>query len=83
MEWPSWWEWELALSSHLQKRMEDRGFNEVDLRDMLERARGYREDVVEGRWVISTSHQRNRWEVVVEPDHEDERLVVVTAYAVD
>jgi hypothetical protein len=42
--------------------MEDRGFNEVDLRDLLE---------------------PNRWEVVVGPDHEDERLVVVTAYAVD
>jgi hypothetical protein len=60
--------------------MEDRGFNEVELRDMLERGRGYREDVVEGRWVITTSHRQTGWEVIVEPDYEEERLVVVTAY---
>jgi hypothetical protein len=32
--------------------MGDRRFTEIDLRRMLERASGYREDVVEGRWVI-------------------------------
>jgi hypothetical protein len=60
--------------------MEDRGFNEVELRDMLERAHGYRQDVVEGRWVVATSQRQRAWEVIVEPDHEEQRLVVVTAY---
>ena len=60
--------------------MEDRGFNEVELRDMLERGQGYRRDVVEGRWVIATSHRQLAWEVVVEPDYEEQRLVIVTAY---
>jgi hypothetical protein len=50
---------------------------------MLERARGYRRDVVDGRWVVRTSQRRTRWEIVVEPDEDQERLVVVTAYAVD
>ncbi len=36
--WPEWWDWELELSPHLLKRMEDRQFNEVDLRTMLHRA---------------------------------------------
>ncbi len=82
MEWPQWWEWELEITPHLERRMEDREFTEVDLRDMLERARGYRPDVVEGRWIIETSHRRERWEVIVEPDSEEHLLVVVTAYPV-
>jgi hypothetical protein len=34
--------------------MEDRQFNEVDLRAMLQHARSYRQDIVENRWVIQT-----------------------------
>jgi hypothetical protein len=49
---------------------------------MLERAGGYREDVVEGRWAIRTRHRRRVWEVIVEPGSYRELLVVVTAYAV-
>ena len=37
-DWPDWWEWELEFTSHLEKRMEDRDFTELDLRAMLERA---------------------------------------------
>ena len=81
-EWPAWWDWELELSPHLLKRMADRRFTEIDLRRMLERASGYREDVVEGRWVIETRHRRRPWEVIVEPDGERELLVVVTGYPV-
>jgi hypothetical protein len=49
---------------------------------MLERATGYRRDVVEGPWVIETRHRRRPWEVIVEPDRERQLLVVVTAYPV-
>jgi hypothetical protein len=62
--------------------MDDRRFTELDLRRMLERAAGYRPDVVEGRWVIETRHRRRPWEVIVEPDRERQLLVVVTAYPV-
>ena len=61
--------------------MEVRGFNEVELRHMLERARSYRQDVVEGRWVMETSWRARPWEVIVEPDEDRRLLVVVTAYA--
>jgi hypothetical protein len=83
MEWPEWWAWELEFTSHLEKRMEDREFTEIDLRQMLERARRYRPDVVEGRWVIETRHRRRKWEVVVEPDPEERLQVVITAYPVE
>ncbi|MGH7324608.1 MAG: DUF4258 domain-containing protein [Candidatus Rokuibacteriota bacterium] len=62
------------------KRMDDRRFTEIDIRRMLERAAQYREDVVEGRWVIETKHRGKAWEVIVEPDSERQLLVVVTAY---
>ena len=42
MNWPTWWGWELELSSHLEKRMLQRGFGEIDLRTMLEQAIAYR-----------------------------------------
>jgi len=80
--WPRWWDWELELSPHLFKRMADRRFTEVDLRSMLESARGYRRAPMAGRWVLETRHRSRSWEVVVEPDEEEELLVVITAYPV-
>ncbi len=50
---------------------------------MLEDATGFREDIVEDRFVIETSRDRWSWEVVVEPDKEFELLVVVTAYGLE
>ena len=75
--------WELELSAHLVKRMEDRAFNEVDLRRMLELATGHRADILEGRWVIDTRHAGRSWEVIVEPDEMRQLLVVITAYPLD
>jgi hypothetical protein len=82
-EWPPWWTWELELSAHLLKRMDDRGFNEVDLRRMLEHAIGHHPDIIEGRFVIEVRHAGQAWEVIVEPDEMRQLLVVITAYPVD
>lgn len=82
-KWPRWWEWDLELSSHLFKRMADRGFNEIDVRRMLSVASAIRPDVVPGRWVAATRHRRAEWEVIVEPDADGQLLVVITAYPID
>lgn len=71
------------MSAHLLKRMEDRAFNEVDLRRMLEYATGYRADILEGRFVLEARHAGLPWEVIVEPDDVRELLVVITAYPVE
>ena len=71
------------MSAHLLKRMEDRAFNEVDLRRMLEHATGHRADILEGRFVIDTRHAGRSWEVIVEPDEMRQLLVVITAYPLD
>jgi len=63
--------------------MTDRQFTEVDVRRMLERARGFRPDIEEGRWAIDVRHRRKVWEVIVEPDANTQLLVVVTAYPVE
>lgn len=81
--WPVWWDWELELSSHVLKRMLDRNFNETDLRHMMSVATGVRDDHEPDRWVIETSHQSRRWEVIIEPDSIDQLLVVITAYPVE
>ena len=79
-EWPEWWEWDLELSSHLMKRMIDRRFSEIDLRKMLQRSSRIRRDVVPGRRVAMSRHQRRTWEVILEPDFERQLVVVITAY---
>ena len=80
-QWPPWWEWELEFIDHAYESMEKRRFTEIELRRMMENARSYRRDIVEGRWVIETRHQRRRWEVIVEPIPEKKVLDVITAYA--
>jgi hypothetical protein len=78
---PEWWEWELEFTPHLEKRMLQRRFMEVDVRVMMSQASGYRKDVRdEGRWVISSGFEGRPWEIVVEPDQQDRVLVVITAY---
>jgi hypothetical protein len=27
-DWPHWWDWDVELTPHVEKRMEDRGFTE-------------------------------------------------------
>jgi hypothetical protein len=81
--WPPWWKWDVELTPHVEKRMEDRGFTEVDLRGMLEHAIALRADVVDGRYVVEARHGGRAWEVIVEPDEVDQLLVVVTAYRVE
>lgn len=81
--WPEWWEWEIELTPHLLKRMLDRRFTEVDLRQMLQIASAYGPDVCEGRFSIDTRQEGKPWQVIVEPDAEDLLLVVVTAYPVE
>ena len=78
---PEWWQWELELTSHLEKRMEERGFSEIELRAMIQRAHGYSRQIVQGRWVLHTRHSGQAREVIVEPDTNRRRLVVVTAYS--
>ncbi len=58
---PEWWDWELELTPHLEKRMEDRSFTEVQLRLMLERATGFRRDVIDGCYVVETRFRARAW----------------------
>lgn len=60
--------------------MEDRDFTEVDLRQMLWTASGFREDIIDGRWIIETRFRGESWEIIVEPEVQQRRLVVITAY---
>lgn len=76
----AWLAWELELSPHAVKRMADRDFTELDLRGMLQSGTRVRRSLESGRWIVSARLRRRRWEVIVEPDAELERLVIITAY---
>ncbi len=80
MDWPVWWNWELEITPHVEKRMVQRDFSEIDLRTMLANATDFEPDEIEGRWKIKTQHERQNWTVIVEPDQEESLLVVITAY---
>lgn len=78
--WPEWWDWELAFTGHVQRRMEERGVSEVEVHSMLQRASGYSPSVVENRFMIETTHRGRPWIVIVEPDPDERLLVIVTVY---
>ncbi|MEM1210275.1 MAG: DUF4258 domain-containing protein [Planctomycetota bacterium] len=82
-DWPHWWDWELEFTPHLLKRMVDRDFTEADLRVMLESASGWADNIAPNRFTITARHDGRPWEVIVEPDPDEERLVVITAFPVD
>ena len=82
-QWPEWWNWELRISTHAVLRMNLREFTESDLRAMLEDATALGPDVEPGRWVAKTTWQGAAWEVIVEPEPETKKLVVVTAFRVE
>lgn len=79
---PDWWNFELELSPHVEERMIDRGFSEIDLRLMIETTAAIRRGGAKGRWILKTAHDGDAWEVVVEPDERDQVIVVITAYRV-
>lgn len=81
MEWPDWWDWEIEISSHCGKRMQERLFNETDLRAILADATEIVEQTHE-TFLIMSSYENRIWEVIVIPDVEKKMIVVVSAYSV-
>ena len=77
---PTWCDWEIELSSHVTKRMRDRGFSEADLRHMMEVATAFRRHVGSDRWTVQTIHEARRWEVTVDPDSNEHVVAVITAH---
>jgi hypothetical protein len=81
MAWPVWWEWEIEISSHCVKRMQERGFNEAELRAMIDDASGISEQA-HGTYLLDTCYEGRKWEVIVSVDDARQTVIVVTAYPV-
>lgn len=77
---PEWWDWDLAFAPHVESRMEERTFSEVDLRAMLTDATDIGPARRSGRYLVSTRLHGRPWMVILEPDVEEKLLFVVTAY---
>ena len=80
MTLPEWWDWDLDFDAHVEDRMEEREFSEVDLRTMLENATQVTPARREERWLVWARLSGVAWVVVVEPDIEQQILHVITAY---
>jgi len=77
-----WLGWDLEISDRAVKRAVVRGFSETDLRVMLSEPLGVEASREEGRFVVHSRLGRDRWRIVVEPDREERKLIVVTAWRV-
>ena len=73
----------MEFSSELPDRMLDRHFSETDLRQMLHDAGDWQADKEIGRYAVHARWDKGLWEIIVEPDREDQRLVIITAYRLE
>lgn len=77
-----WFDWDLEVSDHAHKRAVLRGFSETDLRTTVCDTLGFEPGDEEGRFVLHSRLGRDRWRIVVEPDDEERKLIVATAWRV-
>jgi hypothetical protein len=77
---PDWWERNLAFTPHVESRMDEREFSELDLRTMIADATDLVSSRRPDRYLASTRLRGRPWTIVLEPDPEDQLLFVVTAY---
>jgi len=84
MALPEWWDWEIELTPHSERRLEERGLTEIDLRTMLNKPpRSIEGDPEPGRHRVFTSHRRKPWIIVVEPDPGPKILLVISVFLAD
>lgn len=81
MDRPEWWGWPLAFTAHAELRMEERGVSEAELRVMLEDATDLESSRCPGRWTVRTRLAGHPWVLIVEPDADEQILMVAAAYA--
>ena len=73
-------EWDLEFTPHAIARMADRGFDAADVRAMLEDAHFVERGRDPYRRIVHCRFRRSIWKVVLEPDGDSRRLLVVTAF---
>lgn len=62
---PDWWEWNLAFTPHVESRMDEREFSELDLRAMIADATDLVSSRRPGRFLTSTRLQGRPWTIVL------------------
>jgi hypothetical protein len=75
-------DWDLEFTPHVIARMVDRGFDAADVRVMLEDAHLVEEGRDLRRRIAHCRFRRSNWKVVLEPDADRRRLLVVTAFPI-
>jgi len=81
--WPHWWDWEIEFIDHAYDSMADRHVTEAEVRQMLEEAAQLRRDHESGRWAVFTRWQSRPWKIIVEPEADEQKLLVITAHMIE
>jgi hypothetical protein len=63
--------------------MRQRGFSETDVRHMLFSVQRVHPIDDLSRWMVDTALDRRPWRIILEPDHTQRVIVVVTAYPLE
>ncbi len=64
------------------KRMIQRNFNEIAVREMLDTYRRIRPSSEPDRRTVESMYRGSEWHIIVEPDPASETIVVITAYPI-
>jgi hypothetical protein len=59
--------------------MQERVISEIDVRALLADAENLMEQI-HGTFIVSSNQEGRRWELIVVPDFENRKIVVVSAY---
>ena len=78
--WPHWWDDPISISHHARRRMQARGVSETTLRLMLEDSDSLRIQPAKDTWIATTILRGVTWEIVIKPDLQSRRILVVTLY---
>lgn len=81
--WPYWWDWEIELSGHIEKRMLQRGFSEAELRTMLDDVLEIAPTREDGRWQVICRFEGTRWKIILEPREVHQTIEAITAFPLD
>ena len=82
MDQPQWWEWDLEFTPHIRKRMVQRNFNDIAVREMLDTCRQILPGSEPNRWTVESTYRGSEWHIIVEPDPTSETIVIITAYPI-
>lgn len=78
--WPDWWDHPLKFTRHAQRRMLQRGLDEIQVRTLLEQVESLRPQQDGETWLVTATRMEQTWLFIIKPDLIQARIVLITMY---